>query len=73
MANIPAESIKRIVNKEFGLQITDDAARALAKMLESKAKRISKFAVANAKKRKKGKITKDDIQEYVLKVGRDDP
>ncbi len=72
MASIPTESIKKIVRKEFGLQITDDAALALAKMLESKAKRISRFAVANAKKRKRDKITKDDIQEYVLRVGRDD-
>jgi histone H3/H4 len=72
MASIPAESIKRMVSREFGLQITDDAARALAKMLESRAKRISRFAVLNSRKRKGDKITKEDIQEYVLKAGLDD-
>lgn len=72
MATIPKQAVKKIFGKYFGLQITDDGADALARVLEKKAKRISAFAVSNAKKEKRNKITKKDIQDYVLKVGSDD-
>ena len=72
MANIPKKSIKKMIQGSFGLQITDDAAGALAQLLERRARRISKFAVLNAKKEKRNKVTKKDIEEYVLKVGIDE-
>ncbi len=72
MATIPTQAIKRMVLHSFGLKITDDAARAMAQELERKAKRISRFAVSNAKKEKRNKVTKKDIEEYVMKIGLDE-
>ena len=72
MASIPKQAIKKMVQGYFGLQITDDAAGALAKLLERRARKISRFAVKNAKKEKREKVTKKDIQEYVLKIGLDE-
>ena len=72
MASIPKQAIKKMVQESFGLQITDDAAGALARLLERRARKISKFAVKNARKEKRGKVMKKDVQEYVLKVGLDE-
>lgn len=72
MATIPKQAVKKIFNKYFGLQITDKGADALARVLEKKAKRISAFAVKNAKKDKRDKVTKKDIEDYVLKVDSDE-
>ena len=72
MATIPRQAVKKLFNKYFGLQITDKGADALARVLEKKAKRISAFAVKNAKKDKRNKVTRKDIQEYILKVGLDE-
>lgn len=68
MANIPKQSVKNIVRRYFKVNITDDGAAELAKMLEGEAKRISKFAVANAKKDKRDRVTRKDVREYVLKA-----
>lgn len=72
MASIPKQAIKKMVQSSFGLQITDEAAGALAKLLERKAKKISKFAVENAKREKRGKVIRKDIEAYVFKVGLDE-
>jgi histone H3/H4 len=72
MASIPKQAIKKMVQEYFGLQITDDGAAAIARLLERRARKISKFAVKNAKKESREKVTKKDIQEYVLKVGSDE-
>jgi len=72
VANIPKQAIKKLIKKYFGVNISDDGAVALAKILESKAKRISKFAVKNAKREKRDRVTKKDIEEYVLKIGLDE-
>ena len=72
MANIPTQAIKKMIQNNFGLQITDDAAAALARMLEKKAESISRFAVKNAKKGKRNKVTKQDIEEYVMRTGLDE-
>ncbi|VVB76638.1 DNA-binding protein HMf-1 [uncultured archaeon] len=69
MANIPKQAIKKLIKKYFKVNISDDGAVALAKILESKAKKISKFAVKNAKKDKRDRVTKKDIEDYVLKIG----
>ena len=72
MADIPRQAIKKMIKEQFDLQITDGAAGALASMLERKAKKISKFAVNNAKRERRDKVTRKDIQEYILKIGLDE-
>ena len=72
MANIPKQAIKKLIKKYFKVNISDDGAVAIASILENKAKRISKFAVNNAKKEKRDRVTKKDIEEYVLKIGLDE-
>jgi histone H3/H4 len=72
MATIPKQAVKKIFGEHFGLQLTDDGAEALARVLEKKAKSISAYAVKNAKKEKRNKVTKKDIQDYVLKESSDE-
>ena len=72
MANIPKQAIKKLIKNYFKVNISDDGAVALARILEKKAKRISKFAVKNAKREKRDRVTKKDIEEYVLKIGLDE-
>ncbi len=72
MATIPKQAIKKMVMRSFGLKITDDAAAAIAAVLEKKAKKISLFAVKNAKKDKRNKVMKKDIEDYVMKIGLDE-
>jgi histone H3/H4 len=72
MATIPKQAVKKIFNKYFGLQITEEGAGAIARLLEKKAKKISSFAVKNAKKDNRDKVTKKDIEDYILKVGSDE-
>ena len=69
MATIPKQAVKKLLKLHFGLKMTDDAAEALARILEKRAKKISKFAVRNAKKAKRVKVTKQDIEEFVLREG----
>lgn len=66
MAKIPGTSIKRIIRQYAKVNITDEGAAALAKILEDKARAISKFAVKNAKKSGRTKITKEDVLKYTL-------
>jgi histone H3/H4 len=72
MATIPKQAIKKMVMRSFGLKITDDAAAAIAAVLEKKAKKISLFAVKNAKRDKRNKVMKKDIEDYVMKIGLDE-
>lgn len=72
MAKIPKQAIQKMIHRSFGFKITDDAANAMAKMLERKAKSISRFAVKNASHDKRTKVTKKDIEEYVMRVGLDE-
>ncbi len=72
MANIPKQAIKKLIKNYFKVNISDDGAVALARILDDKAKRISKFAVRNAKREKRDRVTKKDIEEYVLKIGLDE-
>ena len=72
MASIPKQAIKKLIKNYFKVNISDDGAVALARILEKKAKRISKFAVKNAKREKRDRVTKKDIEEYVLKIGLDE-
>jgi histone H3/H4 len=72
VANIPKQAIKKLIKNYFKVNISDDGAVALARILDDKAKRISKFAVRNAKREKRDRVTKKDIEEYVLKIGLDE-
>jgi len=67
MAQLSRENIKKLVKKYTNANITDDGADAIAKLLEKKAREISSFAVRKAKEKKKDKITKEEINEYILK------
>ncbi|MDE1823728.1 MAG: hypothetical protein KGH74_00320 [Candidatus Micrarchaeota archaeon] len=67
MTRISAKKIKHIVNRNFGVKITEKGAERIAEILEKEAKKISSFAVQNAIKDKRGKVTKKDIKDYVIK------
>jgi histone H3/H4 len=71
MASIPKTSIKRFVKRYFKANITDEGAEEIVKILEEKAKEISRYAVDNAKKDSRGKVTRTDVMKYVIK-GYDD-
>ncbi|MGI0141113.1 MAG: histone-like protein [Candidatus Micrarchaeales archaeon] len=66
MANIPNEAIKKLIKRYANVNITDDGASALGRILEKKAVKISKYAVKNAKKQGRAKITKEDVAKYVI-------
>ncbi len=66
MAKIPKSAIKGLVKRYFKANITDAGAEALAKILEKKAESISKYAVENAKKENRDKVTGKDVAEYVI-------
>ncbi len=66
MASIPKASIKRFVKRHFGANITDEGADEIVKILEEKAKDISKHAVENAKREMRGKVTRKDVMRYVV-------
>lgn len=67
MANIPKASIKKLVKSLFGVKITDDGANEMIRMLEEKAREISKRAVENARRENRDKVTKEDIIKYTVK------
>lgn len=69
MANISRDSIKKLVKDQFKVSITDGGAEAIASILEGEAKKISDFAVRNAKSNSRDKVTKTDIVDYVIKEG----
>ncbi len=47
----------------------DEAAEALAELLEAKAKTIAKHAVDNAKSKNRTTVMQEDIEDYVIKHG----
>jgi histone H3/H4 len=67
VGKISRDSIKKLINKHFAVSVTDGGADEIAKILEVEAERISDFAVKNAKKNRRDKVTKKDIKEYVIK------
>ncbi len=68
MPKIPKIVIKELV-KDRGLRLNEKAADAITKILEKKAKEIAEYAVKNAKKNNREKITKEDIEAYIMKYG----
>ncbi|MDE1871556.1 MAG: NFYB/HAP3 family transcription factor subunit [Candidatus Micrarchaeota archaeon] len=71
MRNISKATIKKIVKNGSNpnVIISDKAAEAIARILESKAKRIAKYAVKRAKAKKRNTITEDDIDTYTIMHG----
>ncbi|MEM3554669.1 MAG: hypothetical protein QXU79_02485 [Candidatus Micrarchaeaceae archaeon] len=67
MAGIPDDAVRSFVKKYAKAKITDDAVKEIARILNTEAAKISRFAVKNAKREKRNKITKKDIMDYVLK------
>ncbi len=67
VASIPKASIKRFIKRHFGANITEDGAEEIVKILEEKAKEISEYAVDNAKREERGKVTRKDVMKYVMK------
>lgn len=63
MATISRASIKKLVKKHFNVNITDNGADELARILEAEAKKIASFAVNSGK----GKVTRKDIHDYMIK------
>ena len=66
MAKLSRRAIKELVKSHFKTRITDSGADKIAAILEKEAERISTFAVQNAKHSKRTKITKEDIEKYVI-------
>jgi len=71
MRNISKASIKKIVKNSSNpnVIISDRAAEAIARLLESKAKRIAKYAVKRAKGKKRDTVTEEDIDSYRVRFG----
>ncbi len=67
MASISKQAIKKLVRQHFKATITDDGAAELARILENEAAKISRFAVGNAKKANRAKVTRDDVRTYKIK------
>ena len=66
MASIPKQAIKKLIQKYAKVNITEDGAEALGKILEKKARQISEYAVKNAKKSGRIKITKEDVNKFAI-------
>jgi histone H3/H4 len=66
MASIPRSAIVSLIKKHFSSSITDDAANEMARILEHKADEMARFAVDNARKKGRGKVTKEDISQYLI-------
>ena len=71
MERIPKSSIKKIIKNGSNpdIIISDSAANAIARLLEKKARRIAKYAVQRARKKRRGTITEEDIDAYKLRFG----
>ncbi len=67
MASLSKDSIKKFVREYTNAEITNDGAEIMAKILEKKAREIANFAVKNAKKAKRNKVTKEDVELYIFK------
>lgn len=66
---ISKSAVKKLVRESSDVVLDDKAAEALARILERKAREIAEHAVANAKKRRREVILKEDIEDYSIKNG----
>jgi histone H3/H4 len=70
MAKISKMLVKKLVKEKFNIAISDDAALAIADMLEKKATSIARYAVKHAQRKKRSTVLSEDIEGYKLKFGR---
>ncbi len=68
MSKIPKSAIKKLVKKK-GVVVSDEAAGAIASILEAKAAEIARYAVARAKKKGRNSILGEDVDTYKIKHG----
>ena len=66
---ISVAAIKKLVNEKYDIKIDDEAAEAMARILDEKASEIAKYAVAHAKSGNNPKVTAEDIDAYKLNSG----
>ena len=69
MPKIPKAAVKKLINSNSGIMLTDRAAGALALLLERRANKIAKYAVAQARKKGRRTILKEDIDTYRMRFG----
>ncbi len=62
-------SIKKLLKNKKDIVLSDKAIDEIIKILENKAKTISKYAVNRAKIKNRTMILKEDIESYLLEVG----
>ncbi len=67
LGKISREAIKKLIKKHFKVSVTAGGAEEIAKILEGEAQRIASYAVKNAKRNSRDKVTKTDIKDYVIK------
>lgn len=61
--------IKKMIQKEAKMQVSDAAAKAIATLLETKAKTIAKYAVNRAGKKGRKTVLAEDVDTYRLRFG----
>jgi histone H3/H4 len=59
-------TLKKFVKERFGVNMTDEAAEELAKIIEAKAIEISKHAIKMSKRHHSEEITPADIESYKI-------
>ena len=68
-AIISKSSIKKLLEHKKNIVLTDKAMDEVIKLLEKKAKNISRYAVNRAKKKNRAMILKEDIESYAIECG----
>ncbi len=68
---ISKSAIKKFVKTRFNVIMDDAAAEEMARMLESKAEAIAKYAVEHSKKspKKQKAVCAEDVYAYKMKSG----
>lgn len=67
MANISRTAVRQILQRSFNVKVTEKGAEKIAQILEREAGTISNFAVDNARREKRDKVTKNDIKQYRIR------
>ncbi|MGC9190616.1 MAG: histone-like protein [Candidatus Micrarchaeia archaeon] len=69
MAGLSKAAVKKLIKGRSNIAISDEAAAAIAEMLEKKAASIARYAVKRAERKKRKIILDEDIDEYRMKFG----
>ncbi len=69
MYRISKGSVKKLVDGKSDVEISDSAADAIARALESKARKIAKHAVERAKSKGREVILEEDVTSYMAMHG----